>query len=146
MRTLIVYDSVHGNTELVAKTIADKMTGEVSIERVGALRSDSLSGIDLLVIGSPTHGGNSTPAIQSFLGSIQEQTARAVKTAAFDTRLPSRMLKVFGYAAPRISDTMKAKGCTVIVPPEGFFVKRTKGPLKEGELERAASWAEGLVK
>jgi hypothetical protein len=32
------------------------------------------------------------------------------------------------------------------VPGEGFFVNGKEGPLKEGELERAASWAKELSK
>jgi len=32
------------------------------------------------------------------------------------------------------------------VPPEPFFVEGTEGPLKEGELQRAAGWAEEIVK
>jgi hypothetical protein len=31
-----------------------------------------------------------------------------------------------------------------VANPEGFFVKGTKGPLKDGEQERAASWAKGV--
>jgi hypothetical protein len=38
------------------------------------------------------------------------------------------------------------KGGNLLVEPEGFFVEKTKGPLKEGELERAASWAEDVLK
>jgi hypothetical protein len=29
----------------------------------------------------------------------------------------------------------------LIAEPEGFFVKASKGPLLEGELERASAWA-----
>ena len=31
------------------------------------------------------------------------------------------------------------------MPPEGFFVEDTEGPLQAGELERAASWALKLL-
>jgi hypothetical protein len=33
-----------------------------------------------------------------------------------------------------------------LAPPEGFFVLGTKGPLLEGEIERAVIWAEGIVR
>jgi len=33
----------------------------------------------------------------------------------------------------------------LIASPEGFFVKGRKGPLKKGELKRAASWAKVIV-
>lgn len=39
-----------------------------------------------------------------------------------------------------------ACGGTLIASPEGFFVKGKEGPLKEGELKRAASWAKVIVK
>jgi hypothetical protein len=29
--------------------------------------------------------------------------------------------------------------------PEGFYVQGTEGPLKQGELERAASWARQII-
>ncbi len=29
--------------------------------------------------------------------------------------------------------------------PEGFIVEDSEGPLKKGELERAAIWAKGIV-
>ncbi len=48
-------------------------------------------------------------------------------------------------AAGRISGNLKGKGGTLMAFPEGFFVKGTKGPLKEGELERAADWAKGIL-
>jgi len=34
----------------------------------------------------------------------------------------------------------------LIIPPEGFFVEGVEGPLKEGEIEHAASWAKEIVK
>jgi flavodoxin len=33
MKTLIIYDSVHGNTAKIAQTIGDALAGEVSVRR-----------------------------------------------------------------------------------------------------------------
>jgi hypothetical protein len=33
----------------------------------------------------------------------------------------------------------------LVVPPEGFYVSDTEGPLLEGELERAADWTRQIV-
>lgn len=38
------------------------------------------------------------------------------------------------------------KGAGVIVPPEGFIVKGSEGPLNEKEKERAAAWADSIRK
>lgn len=55
-------------------------------------------------------------------------------------------MKVGGYAAGRIAETLKKKGGNLVMPPEGFFVKGKEGPLKEGELERTANWGEVIVR
>jgi hypothetical protein len=31
------------------------------------------------------------------------------------------------------------------MPPEGFFVAGTEGPMKEGELDRAAAWVKQIT-
>ncbi len=146
MKALIVYDSVYGNTEKIAKAIGDAITGEVKVLRVGEVNSSELKAFNLLIVGSPTQGGRPTQAIQDFLNKAPVPAFKGINVAAFDTRFSTRLVRIFGYAAGRIADSLKRKGGTLIVSPEGFFVKGTKGPLKEGEVERAASWAKEIVK
>ena len=146
MKVLIVYDSVYGNTEKIAKAIGDAITGEVKVLRVGELNSSELKTFDLLIVGSPTQGGRPTPAIQDFLNKISETAIRGINVAAFDTRFSTRLVGIFGYAAARIADSLKRNGGTLVATPEGFFVKGKEGPLKEGELERAARWAKEIAK
>jgi len=47
-----------------------------------------------------------------------------------------------GSAAHRIASRLKRTGASLLVEPESFFVAEREGPLEEGELERAARWAE----
>jgi flavodoxin I len=54
------------------------------------------------------------------------------------------MVRIFGYAAESIAARLVRKGGTQAANPAGFFVTGTEGPLKEGELERAAAWAKSL--
>jgi flavodoxin len=148
MKILIVYGSVYGNTEMIAKAIAGAAatSGEVKILRAGEAGPSDLAAVDILVVGSPTQGGRPTQAVLEFLGKIPEPAVRSVKVAAFDTRLTAKWVKIFGYAAPRIASALKGKSGIQIASPEGFFVRGTKGPLKEGEPERAAGWAERILK
>ena len=146
MKTLIVYDSVYGNTEKIAQAISGAIPGEVKVIRAGEVDSAKLKAISLLVVGSPTHGGRPTPAIQDCLNKIPKPAISGVNVAAFDTRLTMRLVGIFGYAAGRIADSLKRNGGNLIATPEGFFVKGKEGPLKEGELERAASWAKAVAK
>lgn len=146
MKTLIVYDSVHGNTEKIAKAIGDAITGEVEVLRVGEVNSSELKTFDLLIVGAPTHGGRPTQPIRDWLDKVPVLAFEGTNVAAFDTRIPVKWVRIFGYAAPRIAGKLKKKGGTLIGAPEGFFVEGTEGPLTEGELERAAGWAKEIVK
>jgi len=145
MKALIVYDSAYGNTEKIAKSIGGAITGSVKVLRIGGVNPSGLEPVDFLIVGSPTYAGRPTPAIQDFLNNIPDSAVKGVSVAAFDTRVSAKLAKIFGYAADKIAGSLKAKGGTLILSPEGFFVKGKEGPLKEGELERAASWAKEII-
>ncbi len=145
MKALIVYDSLYGNTEKIAEAIGGAITGEVKVLRVGEVNLSELKAIDLFIAGSPTQGGRATPAMRSFISKIPDTAIKGISVAAFDTRISTKWVGVFGYAAGRIARNLKGKGGTLLTSPEGFFVKGTQGPLKEGELERAASWVKEIV-
>ncbi len=146
MKALIVYDSVYGNTEKIAKAIGGALTGDVKVLRVDEVNVSELKAIDLFIVGSPTQGGRPTPAIRDFLSRVPESFLKDTSVAAFDTRISMKLVGIFGYAARRIASNLKGKGATLVASPEGFFVKGANGPLREGELERAASWAREIVK
>lgn len=80
-----------------------------------------------------------------FQNQVSEPAVKDTNVAAFDTRLTTKWVGIFGYAAGRIAESLKRNGGMLIVPPEGFFVKGRKGPLQKGELERAAGWAKAIV-
>ena len=147
MKTLVVYDSIYGNTEIVARAIGDAISGEAQVLRVGQVHAGELETVDLLIIGSPTHGSLPTEAVQGLVERIEAPAREGARAATFDTRLTWPFLERWGgFAAPKIADTLKEKGWTLAGEPGGFFVKGLKkGPLKRGEAERAAAWAKGLA-
>lgn len=144
MKTLVVYDSVHGNTQKVAQAVGEVIPGEVSVRRVGEVTSEDMKSINLLVVGSPTHGGRPTAAIQGFVESLPGPVS-TVRVAAFDTRMSPAWVKVFGFAANRIARALESKGWSLEQPVEGFFVKGRGGPVKDGELQRAAAWGRAIA-
>ena len=156
MKALVVYDSVFGNTEQIAQAIGKALGSpeDVGTFQVGSVKLEQLTGVELLVVGSPTRGFRPTPAVSNLLKTIPKNGLEGVKVAAFDTRFSTGdiessalrfLVKTGGYAAKRIADILKKGGGDLIAPPEGFFVADTEGPLKEGELERAAKWAWQIV-
>jgi menaquinone-dependent protoporphyrinogen IX oxidase len=57
MRALVVYESMYGNTHVIAGNIADglRKTHEVTLVPVAAATADLIAQADLLVVGAPTH-------------------------------------------------------------------------------------------
>ena len=157
MNALVVYDSAYGNTEQIAQAIGKALgpQEEIEVVRVDDAKPEQLSGLKLLIVGSPTQRFRATTAMADFLKSIPKSGLKGVKVAAFDTRLTKReieetpvlpfFVRIFGYAAKPISDSLEKKGGELILPPEGFYVEGMEGPLQDGELERAAEWARQLI-
>ncbi len=144
MKTLVVYDSVQGNTRQIAESIGSALSGQARVLHVKNARAQDMDGVKRLIVGSPTHGGKATEAVADFLNGISPSALADVKVAAFDTRLSMKFVKIFGFAADKILAELRKKGGTGIAVPAGFIVKRTNGPLLENEQERAAAWARTL--
>jgi hypothetical protein len=66
--------------------------------------------------------------VQAWLDTLPESAIKAKKAAVFDTRIPAKWVKLFGYAAGKIADSLKRKGANLVAEPEAFFVKAAKGP------------------
>jgi|GEM_PF-47237 len=160
MKVLVIYDSLYGNTEQIVRAIGAACgSGEdVAVLRVGDVKPQQLAGLDMLVVGSPTQGFRPTPAIKNLIDSVPVSGLKGVKVAAFDTRMSPDdfdstlgrtagrfFMGTFGYAAKPVAEGLEKKAGELAVPPEGFFVEGKEGPLREGELERAADWARQLM-
>jgi flavodoxin len=156
MKALIVYESFFGNTEKVAFAVREALAtaGDVRAVRVADVTPADLGGIDLLVVGTPTRGFSAGPATKAWIKTLTAGSLRGKKVAAFDTRIDpadvkSRILpplvKLFGYAAEPLAQQLRKLGGSDAAPPAGFYVQDSEGPLKAGEIERAAAWARGMV-
>jgi flavodoxin len=146
MNALVIYDSTFGNTERLAQATADVLAerGSVRVLRVTKVQPADLDGVDLLILGCPTHKHRPTDAVQAFLDCLSKRSLNGIAAAAFDTRYRrSRLLT--GSAARRVSKNLRKAGATIITGPESFFVAAREGPLETGEIERAAAWAREIV-
>jgi len=157
MKTLVIYDSVYGNTEKIARAIGEGLASkseDVKVVSTTEASSSELDVHDLLVIGSPTHGGRTSPDMKEFLGEIPDGSLRNLKVGAFDTRTGGKNQKlwvrmitgVLGFAAGRIGKVLEQKGGDLVAEPEGFNVIDKEGPLEKGELDRALKWGKGILR
>jgi flavodoxin len=156
MKILIVYDSYFGNTEKVAHAMGDALRSEAEVEvrRVAEVEPEQVRGLDALIVGSPTRAFSATPPVKQFLGRIPSRGLEGTRVGAFDTRIAVEetgpaflrlLVRIFGYAAEPIAARLEKKGGERAAPPAGFIVEGSEGPLGEGELERAADWAQQVV-
>ncbi len=155
MRVLVVYDTVYGNTEWVARSIGDGLKGhDVRLVRAADAVLAELAAADLLVVGAPTQRHRASAAMRELLDRLPRRSLSRVSAATFDTRYrASRFLT--GSAAIDIARGLKAAGAKVIEEPQSFFMEADSSAdggrrrheveiLESGELERAATWAAGL--
>jgi len=150
MTKLVIYDSVYGNTKLIAQNIAKNISAKVI--NINDLKNSDLDNLNLLVVGTPTYGGQATPKIQQLVKNLSKDLLNNTKVAVFDTRLLEKdlnfalkmLIKTIGYAAPKIANLLSDKGAKIIVSPEGFIVKGKEGPLAPGELDRAKDWLKNV--
>ena len=154
MKTFIVYDSLFGNTKKIAQTISNAIPGSTSLLNVNNSGTPVLSVGDVLIVGSPVHGGMPTPGINMFIKNLKPSAVKGVRVAAFDTRFAIEkhgfglklLMTIIRFASERILKDLVKKGGTKIVEPMGFIVKDKKGPLEDGEITRAKDWARQIVK
>ncbi len=170
MRSIVVYESMFGNTHEVAEHIAaclDEL-GDVRLEATKNITPAEAADVQLLVVGGPTHlhGMTSKASRKS-----AEQTAREDPTvelddeyggpglrgwikdlpagdghfcAAFDTRADKPEF-LTGSAARGIARRLRHHGYSELLEHESFVLDGT-GPMKASEIERAHEWGRALAK
>ena len=163
MTTVVVYESMFGNTKEIAESLATGLaeSGQVQVHeatQVVELPDD----LELLVVGGPTHAfGMSKPTtrqdarkkvpsgeIISAGNGMREWIATLPKSdgevavATFDTRTKHPRLP--GSAAKAAHKALAARGYRPIATPETFDVQGMTGPLLPGETERAREWGARL--
>lgn len=161
MHAMVVYETVWGNTEELAREIAAGI-GADTVDVVDAASAPPAieNDVDLLVVGGPTHafsmstastresarqqGATRIPAsgIREWIERLSTPTS-PVPVATFDTRVVSPRLP--GSAAKKAMRKLVALGFRPAVKPETFGVHGYSGPVADGELERARQWGRTIA-
>ena len=147
MQSLVVYFSKFGNTRMVAEAIGEvlKDKGDARVVNLEVLTPEDLQGVDLLVMGSPTHRMNLPEVVRPIFEKLPKRILRGAPVAAFDTSYKmSKWLMPF-TASKKLGGKLRKLGGKKIIAPETFFVEESQGPLYAGELERAKAWAQTIL-
>lgn len=164
LRALVVYESMFGNTRLIAEAVRDGLRDllQVDLVSVGTAPDEVGADLDLLVVGGPTHGfGMSrrstrtdaaiqgvvemppTVGIREWVGRLPDRQGLTA-AATFDTRM-MRLRWLPGSAARGAAGELHRRGFRLLTTSTSFFVVGTTGPLADGEKERATRWGRGLA-
>ncbi|MGE5292295.1 MAG: flavodoxin family protein [Micromonosporaceae bacterium] len=169
MQAVVVYESMYGNTHLVADAIGAglKTAFDVSVVPVSKARPEVLAEADLVVVGGPTHGHGMSraatrkwaveaadkpvsglkvepdalgPGLREWFGSLGHYS---VKAAAFDTRMhgPAALT---GRASKGVTRLLRAHGFDMVAKPESFLVTKQER-LEPQETTRARDWGTKLA-
>ncbi len=174
LKAVVVYESMYGNTHLIADAVAEgvvEATGAsdegVVVVAVDHADPDVLSGVDLLVVGGPTHvhGMSRAKTRQAAMEAAREPDSDlevdpdaegvglrdwfdalgpvAANAAAFDTRMKGPQA-ITGRASKGIAKRLRDRGCTLVVEPESFLVTK-ENHLLDDESAHARDWGRRLV-
>jgi hypothetical protein len=165
MRTLIAYESMFGNTHVIAAEIASgfEASGSARLESVHNVTPALLEWADLFIVGGPTHAHGLTsaqsrqgaydtaaksdgsltldpdaegPGLRDFFRDCMVVDGKLA--AAFDTRYDASPL-LTGRASRGIAKRLVDRGFRLAVEPESFLVDKHNG-LLPGEDLRAMRW------
>lgn len=164
MRSVVIYESMWGNTAAIAQTIARQLERFGDVRLVSVLEANScvVEGADLVVVGGPTHvhgmsrassrlstaetevipGAATGPGVREWLRDLPD--GDGTWAAAFDTRIDKPRWLV-GAASGGIAKRLRKRGYRLIATAESFLVTDSEGPLKPGEIERADAWTDQIA-
>jgi len=159
MSAVVVFESIYGNTRSVAEAVVRGLSESIEVEllEVTSAPSRLSPGIDLLVVGAPTHAFGLSRAntrhdavtkapspvpepetgVREWLGTLA-RAGDGVRAASFDTRIGRGWVP--GSAARAALRRLGGLGYSAATPPESFYVVGSTGPLADGEEERARQW------
>ena len=137
-RAIVIYESKHGNTRLVAETIAEGIRQDSGVEaevrELKKVNPEGLTEFDAIVIGSPNHWGGATRGIRKFIDRLARFSFEGKLAAVFDTYLGSDFEKAVKKMEKQIGE--KAPSLSLAAPGLSVRVEGMKGPITEGELPR----------
>lgn len=136
MRALLIYDSIFGNTEKVAKALSSGMREEgieVDCMRANSVDIGTLGNYDMIVIGGPTHKVGLSETMKTFTKQLKKADVKNKLAFAYDTKYNKRFA---GSAANRIERRMKQYGMKIVMSHVSAVVLGREGPLEDGTEEK----------
>ncbi len=148
MKGAVVYHSKWGNCRQVAEAVAGGIAESGIAVTVLDLGSGAglESGLSFLVLGSPTRVGKATRPARRFIRRGLGKAWLGKPFAAFGTGMADRGEKEEPKGADELDRRLYEYGLMRLLPPFKARVTGLKGPLAEGELERARQFGRDIAR
>ena len=166
-RALVVFESLFGDAEAIAHAVAEGLSPTIPTDVVAAADAPAEvpGDVRLLVVGGPNHA-LSMPRPSTREGAVKQYGAEIADTsrglhewlddvkvvgqdtrgAAFDTRSDHpKLLVKMDHASRTEEKLLRRHGLRMVAPAEHFYVTDAKGPLVDGEEDRAREWGASLA-
>jgi hypothetical protein len=170
MKAVVIYESMYGNTHLIASAVADgfRRYGEAVVVPVDEADASVVGSADVVIVGGPTHAhgmshvatrkgaiedaekpdselvldadADEDEGLREWFASLDQVFTNA---AAFDTRF-NYSAALTGRASKGIARKLRHHGATLIAEPESFFVQKDNH-LEAHEEARAQEWGARLA-
>jgi menaquinone-dependent protoporphyrinogen IX oxidase len=152
MKGIVIYDTSYGNTKKIGETIAETLKGsgmEIDLFYVKDVKKLDGRDYNFLVLGSPTKFGTMSFTVKRFLGKVKSEEWMNKPFAAFDTENPENVEQSLvknkeWSAAEKIAEKLKERKMNQLLPVLKALVIGQKGPLVDGEINRAMDYAREL--
>jgi flavorubredoxin len=132
MKAIVLYDTLYGNTEMVARALARGIEESGVRSKCSNIAEADVKGLteyDLIAVGGPTHYRTASQPMQEFLTSLRGFDFHGQMAFAFDTRKDSFWA---GSAAKYIERELRSLGLTMIWPPLSAAVFVPEGAEDDG--------------
>ena len=147
MKVLVAFDTKYGNTETVAKTIAEGIESvesiEVTLSNMKKVNFKKLDGYDAILVGCPTHFGGPTRGAKKFIDRLGKRDLKGMQIAAFDTYIKEDFERSVKAMEERINE--KAPELQLLLAGLSIEVENMKGPILEGELPKCREFGKKIA-
>lgn len=144
MKGLVAYHSKYGNGKIIAEAIGGGLAEADHTVTVIDVSKPVVGDFDFVVVGSPTRAGRMMGPVKRFIGRELEKESWKGKPfiavgTGFKPEGTGKKTDQWGArSAEKVYEALEKAGLKPLMGPQKFFVSDMKGPLEEGEQQRAA--------
>lgn len=143
MKGLIVYHTKYGNGKIICESLAKGLTEAGHTVTLEMTDVKDLPDADFIVVSSPTRAGRMMGPVKHFISrelrkdSWKGKPFIAVGTGMRPEGTGKKTDEWGARSAEKVYATLVAAGLKPLMDAQKFFVSEMKGPLEDGEPERA---------